>query len=135
MRQTFTEIKVEGFHIDVYGHVNNARYLEYLERGRWDFIEHYLDKAIIKEKQWGFIIVRIDIRYRYPAFFDEVVIVDTATKKIGRVTVEMQQYIRRKSDDKLLAEAVVEFVLMDMVRLRPLGIKNEVKTFLESGEE
>ncbi len=133
MRQSFTEIRVDGFHIDVYGHVNNARYLEYLERGRWGFINKYFDKAIIKERQWGFIIVRVDIRYRSPAFFEDVLVVDTTFKEIGRVTTKMQQYIRRKSDEKLLAEAEVEFVLMDMVRLRPLGIKNEVKTFLETG--
>ena len=26
-----TKIKVRGFHLDVYQHVNNARYLEFLE--------------------------------------------------------------------------------------------------------
>ena len=30
-----TKIKVRGFHLDVYQHVNNARYLEFLEEARW----------------------------------------------------------------------------------------------------
>ena len=29
-----TKIKVRGFHLDVYQHVNNARYLEFLEEAR-----------------------------------------------------------------------------------------------------
>lgn len=29
--QTRTPIKVRGYHIDLYSHVNNARYLEFLE--------------------------------------------------------------------------------------------------------
>ncbi len=31
-----TQIKVRGYHLDVYQHVNNARYLEFLEEARWD---------------------------------------------------------------------------------------------------
>lgn len=29
-----TQIKVRGYHLDVYQHVNNARYLEFLEEAR-----------------------------------------------------------------------------------------------------
>ncbi len=34
-----TQIKVRGYHLDVYQHVNNARYLEFLEEARWDGLE------------------------------------------------------------------------------------------------
>ncbi len=35
-----TQIKVRGYHLDVYQHVNNARYLEFLEEARWDGLEN-----------------------------------------------------------------------------------------------
>ncbi|XLM23374.1 thioesterase, partial [Chromobacterium piscinae] len=31
-----TRIKVRGYHLDLFGHVNNARYLEFLEEARWN---------------------------------------------------------------------------------------------------
>ncbi|WP_193386247.1 acyl-CoA thioesterase, partial [Yersinia pestis] len=34
-----THIKVRGFHIDVFQHVNNARYLEFLEEARWEWLD------------------------------------------------------------------------------------------------
>ena len=34
-----TIIKVHGYHLDVYQHVNNARYLEFLEEARWNALE------------------------------------------------------------------------------------------------
>ncbi|SQA97049.1 Long-chain acyl-CoA thioesterase FadM [Cedecea neteri] len=34
-----THIKVRGYHMDVYQHVNNARYLEFLEEARWEGLE------------------------------------------------------------------------------------------------
>ena len=36
-------IKVRGFHTDLYGHVNNARYLEFLEEARWEFLEQHMN--------------------------------------------------------------------------------------------
>ncbi len=34
-----TEIKIRGYHLDLYGHVNHARYLEFLEDARWGMME------------------------------------------------------------------------------------------------
>lgn len=34
-------VRVLNYHLDGYGHVNNARYLEFLEAARWHFFEHY----------------------------------------------------------------------------------------------
>jgi len=39
LRMIKTKIKVYGYHLDMYGHVNNARYLEFLETARWQLIE------------------------------------------------------------------------------------------------
>lgn len=35
-----TQIKVRGYHLDVYQHVNNARYTGSLREARWDGTEN-----------------------------------------------------------------------------------------------
>ena len=61
-----SEIKVRGYHLDMFRHVNNARYLEFLEDGRWAFFDgnpqffHQLKGAT-------FFVVNININYRRPA--------------------------------------------------------------------
>jgi thioesterase-3 len=37
------EIRIRGYHTDLYQHVNNARYLEFLEEGRWQLLEDHMD--------------------------------------------------------------------------------------------
>lgn len=37
------DIKVRGYHLDLYGHVNNARYLEFLEEARWAYFDDEAD--------------------------------------------------------------------------------------------
>lgn len=33
------KLTVRNYHLDGYGHVNNARYLEFLEEARWTFFK------------------------------------------------------------------------------------------------
>ena len=39
MKTYSSDITVRGFHIDVFGHTNNARYLEFMEIARWDALQ------------------------------------------------------------------------------------------------
>ncbi|MBN0105715.1 hypothetical protein JTL63_34105, partial [Pseudomonas aeruginosa] len=54
-----TQIKVRGYHLDVYQHVNNARYLEFLEEARWDGLENSPAFQWMMEKNIAFVVVNI----------------------------------------------------------------------------
>ena len=54
-----TQIKVRGYHLDVYQHVNNARYLEFLEEARWHGLEnsdsfHWMTAHNIRRGQYQY---------------------------------------------------------------------------------
>ena len=58
-------IRVRNYHLDGYGHVNNARYLEFLEEARWAFFEEH---GLLSEIDGlMLVVVRTDIRYRRAA--------------------------------------------------------------------
>ena len=77
-----TEIKVRGYHLDVYQHVNNARYLEFLEEARWNHYQDYPPSYFV-DKGWGVIIVNININYKFPAVLGDTLDVQTSLIKIG----------------------------------------------------
>ena len=58
------EIKVRGFHIDIFSHVNNARYLEFMEEARWVIIDKYIGIKRMQAKGIIFVVVNININYR-----------------------------------------------------------------------
>lgn len=62
-----TQIKVRGYHLDVYQHVNNARYLEFLEEARWDGLENSESFQWLTAHNIAFVVVNININYRRPA--------------------------------------------------------------------
>lgn len=40
------KLTVRNYHLDGYGHVNNARYLEFLEEARWAFLKTRTDARV-----------------------------------------------------------------------------------------
>ena len=62
------EIKVRNYHLDQFGHVNNARYLEFLEEGRWTYSEENGLVEMYEKQGIVHVAVNININYRKSAF-------------------------------------------------------------------
>lgn len=108
-----TEIKVRGYHADFYGHVNNARYLEFFEEDRWAHLESKIDL-----KKWAaegiiFLVVNINVNYRRAVPVGETLLVSTDVAEIRRRSVVLRQEILFEGDKKVAADALVTFVIAD----------------------
>ncbi|MDG2330928.1 MAG: thioesterase family protein, partial [Flavobacteriales bacterium] len=117
-----TEIKVRGYHLDVYQHVNNARYLEFLEEARWNHYQDYPPSYFV-DKGWGVIIVNININYKFPAVLGDTLDVQTSLIKIGKSSITFQQEIEIKESNKIAVSAEVTFVIIDLKTNKILPIE------------
>ncbi len=106
-----TEIRVRGYHLDVYGHVNNARYLEFLEEARWTLFESELETWM--SMGVSFFVVNINISYRAPALLNSTLKVDSTMSEIKSRSCVLKQLVSDKSTGTLVAEADVTFVIVD----------------------
>ncbi|HWK64171.1 MAG TPA: tol-pal system-associated acyl-CoA thioesterase [Rhizobiaceae bacterium] len=100
---------------DFSGVVYHARYLEFLERGRSDFLRlagvHHTELADGKHGEalvW--VVKRMVIDFRAPARIDDVLTIDTRTDNISGARIYMAQQIRRGED--VLIEARVEAAII-----------------------
>ena len=56
---------VRPAHIDVFGHMNNAKYLEILEEARWDLLENRgFGLAYIRESSIGPVVLDAKIQFK-----------------------------------------------------------------------
>jgi len=108
-----SEIKIRGYHADFYGHVNNARYLEFFEEGRWAKLENVLDLRELVKKGFVFLVVNINVNYRRAVAVGETVLVGTAIDKINNKSVALKQEIVFKETKEVAADAIVTFVIAD----------------------
>ena len=108
-----TEIKVRGYHADFYGHVNNARYLEFFEEDRWAKLESKIDLRKWAKEGLIFLVVNINVNYRKAVGVGEILGVSTHVEKINNRSAVLLQEIRREHDGEIAADALITFVIAD----------------------
>jgi thioesterase-3 len=124
------EIKVWGFHIDIFSHVNNARYLEFMEEARWVVIDKYIDLKRMQAKGIIFVVVNININYRRPASMGDILELYLGLTKIGGKSAVFYQEIRLKGTDTVVADAQVTFVFSDKNAGKAVKIDDEIKRLI-----
>jgi thioesterase-3 len=124
------EIKVRGFHIDIFSHVNNARYLEFMEEARWIVIDKYIDLKRMQAKGIIFVVVNININYRRPASMGDILELYLDLTKIGGKSAVFYQEIRLKETDTVVADAQVTFVFTDKNTGKAVKIDDEIKRLI-----
>jgi len=100
---------------DFTGVVYHARYLEFFERGRSDFLRlagvHHTELQAGKHGEaLAWVVRRMEIDFRQPARIDDVLTIDTRTQSVSGARIFMAQKIRRGAD--VLVEAKVEAAII-----------------------
>lgn len=100
---------------DFSGVVYHARYLEFLERGRSDYlrlagVRHTELAEGLRGERMVWIVRRMEIDFVRPARMDDVLAIDTSTERISGARIFMAQEIRRGGD--LLISAKVEAAII-----------------------
>ena len=126
------KIKVRGFHLDVFSHVNNARYLEFLEEARWAIYEKAIGEMY--QKGYTFGIVNININYRKPAFLSQELLIDAQVSKIGEKSFTISQKITLANDGSLVADADVICVIIDTKLGKSVLLANEMADLVKAME-
>ncbi len=107
--QNEIEIVVRSTEIDVNGHVNNAKYLEYLEWGREDWFEqHGLDYETLKAAGAVTVVVHVSASYRKESVQNDRLRIRTSIGEIGNTSFRMLQQIVNQRDEPVIdAEFVI----------------------------
>ncbi|MBS1156871.1 MAG: thioesterase [Proteobacteria bacterium] len=126
-----TEIKVRGYHLDLYGHVNNARYLEFLEEARWALLEDG-DLDWFMQHGYALVVSRIDIRYLRPAGMGDVLKIETRMDRLLPRSGVILQRVVKKETGKLVAEAEVTIAVLHSGKTGALPITDEIAAHLAS---
>ncbi len=121
-----TTIKVRGYHLDVYQHVNNARYLEFLEEARWQWLEEVDAFDWLLEQRLAFVVVNININYRSPAILGDVLNIESRVTQLNGRSGIITQRILRANDGITVADAALTFVCIDLNTQKAVALEGEL---------
>ncbi len=117
-------IGIEPADIDFMGHVNNARYLNWVQDAVLDHWRSLAPPDAVAKYLW--VALRHEIDYRKPAFIDDQVIVNVVLEKIEGARSFYRSLVQR--GETVLAEVQSSWCCIDAETLRPARIAKEIAT-------
>ncbi len=105
-----------------------ANYLKYFEEGRTEYfsnksidLRNYIDKKVF------FVVRNVNINYKYPARYQDIIEISTFVEKIKNSAVVFKQKILK--EEKVLVEAEIILACVDE-NFKPIRMPEEIKTAL-----
>ena len=126
---------------DAMGHVNNARYLTYVEIARVAYYETVTGNQLpigVHGAEEGMILAEIRMTYRSPAFYGETLSVETRVERIGRSSFGMVHRLTapesRYGPARLVAIADSTLVAYDYTDETPIPVPDQWRASMEEFE-
>ena len=128
------EVTIKENHLDSFGHVNNAVYVQLYEEARWDFItKNGFGLDVIQKLQVGPVLLDMQVRFKREIKNREKIKIFSQSKEIisSRIMTLEQKMVNK--DGKVASEALFTVGFFDMKErklidarpewLRAVGIK------------
>lgn len=113
-------------HLDTFGHVNNATYLELYEEARWDFIENNgwgFDK--IQETKVGPVILELNLKFKRELKNREKITITSVFKELKNPKVMTLHQEMLKEDGTVASELDLDVAVFDMKERKILAPPQE----------
>ncbi len=120
--------------MDWFRHLNNAKYLTYLEEARvayardvlgWDCNLYHLNM----------IVANVSINYLRPILYNDTVVIYTRMAKIGSKSLTMEfLFVRENENNEIAAHAQVTLVCFDYNLGTTIPVSEEMKSRVEKFE-
>ena len=104
--------EILNYHLDGYAHVNNARYLEFLEAARWHYFKQRMPLGSLQQAQ--LVVARMDIRYRRAAKLGDILLIHSQLTQAQSRQFTIEQRILFADSEQLCVQAEVTLMPTDI---------------------
>lgn len=126
------DFTVQSTDIDVIGHVNNAKYLEYMEWARFDWIwEQGFTLDEMKRREMMPVVVNININYRKELLMREKVYAITTVVSVGGKSFVLRHELYNEAE-QLVAVGDVTMVMIDAKTRRSISLPADLTEALHA---
>lgn len=115
MKNSVTNLRVRYSETDQMGIVYYGNYAQYLEQGRTDWLRSLgFTYKYMEEHQVMLPVVNLNIDYKLPAKYDDLLTIKTSLLEIPSVKIKFYYEIKNQNDE-LLVTATTSLVFLDSI--------------------
>tara|TARA_R110002072_G_scaffold147858_7_gene295214 strand:+ start:1350 stop:1790 length:441 start_codon:yes stop_codon:yes gene_type:complete len=129
-----TKIQLRFMDLDVLMHVNNARYLNFLEEARLSYSNDVI-QLFGNLSELNVVVARIEIDYKSPIFYPNEVLIWTRVSHVGNKSFEFDSLIgiEKNGSFTIAAKSIQTIVFYDPTLKKstsfPEEFKNKIKNY------
>jgi acyl-CoA thioester hydrolase/thioesterase-3 len=123
-----TEHRVRPDDIDMFQHVHNSRYFDYVLAARYEQMERFYGMSMEKfmTRGFGWVVSKVCIEYKRPLTLGAIFTVSTGIENITERGCRVSFVITNKGTKKTSCEGWFEYVMIDIQTGRSLKIPQDV---------
>jgi len=123
-----TELRVRPDDIDMFNHVHNSRYFDYVLAARYDQMERCYNLGMEKflERGFGWLVRTVYMDYKRPLKMSDYFLVRTGIESINEKICKVNFEIISKVTNKICCNGWFDFVLIDMATGKGVSIPQDV---------
>ena len=131
MKKGVIEVRVRYAETDQMGVVYHSNYMNFLELGRVEWLRSLgYSYAELEKKGVLLPVVHVDLNYRFPARYDELIRVETEVSSIGKSSIEFSSQLYNENDT-LLLEGKVKLVCLNADTFKPISIPADLRNLMD----
>ncbi|GIK21004.1 MAG: acyl-CoA thioesterase [Ignavibacteriota bacterium] len=120
MLKHHTELRVRYADTDQMKFVYNGKFFEYFEVGRTEMMRDVgLPYDMIEKNGYHMPVIETKIHFIQPAFYDELLLIETWVEKLPAVKVHIDHIIKAKERNVVICEGYVELAFLNSKTNRP----------------
>jgi YbgC/YbaW family acyl-CoA thioester hydrolase len=123
-----TQHKVRPDDIDMFNHVHNSIYLDYVLAARYEQMELYYGMSMEKfmEMGYGWVVQSVQINYKRPLGLGDQFSVETGIESINKKGCRVTFEIKNLKNNKLNTDGWFDFIMIDLKTGRSVAVSEEM---------
>jgi acyl-CoA thioester hydrolase/thioesterase-3 len=123
-----SELSVRPDDIDMFNHVHNSKYLDYVLAARYEQMDRFYGMSWEKfeEQGYGWVVSKVTIAFKRPLKMGDQMIIRTGILEMNERGCVVQFEILNKKTSKVASDGVFEYVMIDLKTQRSSKVTPEM---------
>lgn len=123
-----TELAVRPDDIDMFNHVHNSKYLDYVLAARYEQMErcYGMSWQFFTDQGFGWVVAKVTISFKRPLKLGDQLLVRTGILEMNEKGSNVQFEIINKKTGKVASDGVFDYVMIDLHTQRSCKVTPEM---------
>lgn len=123
-----TELNVRPDDIDMFNHVHNSKYLDYVLAARYEQMEKFYGMSWEKfsDQGYGWVVSKVTINFKRALKMGDKMLVRTGILEMNEKGSNVQFEIINKTTGKVASDGIFDYVMIDLKTQRSCKVNEEM---------